>query len=171
MLGLPVSADAFMRLAGLLVLVFLVTTPARAQHVDADGFSICSIANSGGKLMQADIGPCQPLSEPAMQSFGLSAGQTAIVAALRGLAAGPGVDRSRVVFASLAPAQPFAAVGAFADDWFPDGTQPGNIDLGVHLRYKTEDAKPQLFQMTYAVDGDEGHFTVLWNRALASPRR
>jgi hypothetical protein len=32
-----------------------------------------------------------------------------------------------------------------------------------------ENAKPELYQMTYTVDGSEGHFTVLWNRVLRTP--
>ena len=37
------------------------------------------------------------------------------------------------------------------------------------LRYMKENAKPELYQMTYTVDGSEGHFTVLWNRVLRTP--
>jgi hypothetical protein len=45
------------------------------------------------------------------------------------------------------------------------------VELGVHLRYASENAKPALYQMTYAVDGGAGHFTVLWNCVLATPPR
>ena len=122
--------------------------------------------------MQSNIGPCQPLTEQAMRSFGLSASQNAIVATLQSFAKNPGFDLPpQVVNASLAAPRQFAAVGAFSDYWFSDVTDPGNVDLGIHLRYVTEDVKPRLFQMTYAVDGGEGHFSVLWNRAPVLPRR
>ena len=68
MLGLPVSADAFMRLAGLLVLVFLVTTPARAQHVDADGEVVgivTAIVNPSGSRTFAGIGFALPIEAAA----------------------------------------------------------------------------------------------------------
>ena len=55
------------------------------------------------------------------------------------------------------------------DYWFPDTAHPSNVELGVHLRYMKENAKPELYQMTYTVDGSEGHFTVLWNRVLRTP--
>jgi hypothetical protein len=166
------STVVFTPLAVLSLGVLAVITPGRAQHVDSDGFSICSFTNSGGKVMQSIIGQCQPLTDRAMQSFGLSASQIAIVATLQSIAANPGFDLPpQVVNASLAESRQFAAVGAFSDYWFPDVTTAGNVDLGVHLRYVTEDAKPRLLQMTYAVDGGEGHFSVLWNRALVSPRR
>jgi hypothetical protein len=45
------------------------------------------------------------------------------------------------------------------------------VELGVHLRYATGNAQPALYQITYAVDGGAGHFTVLWNRVLAVPPR
>jgi hypothetical protein len=45
------------------------------------------------------------------------------------------------------------------------------VELGVHLRYASENAKPALYQITHAVDGGAGHFTVLWNRVLATPPR
>lgn len=105
-----------------------------------------------------------------MQSLGLSTSQIAIVGTLRSLAANPGLDPpSQPVNASLAEPKTFAAVGGFSDYWFADAANPGKVDRGVHLRYVTEDTRPRLFQMTYAPS--EGSFSVLWNRALASPRR
>jgi hypothetical protein len=169
----PVVTVVFMPLAtGLLLGALAATLPARAQHASPDGFSICSFANSGGKLMQSSLGACQTLTDQAMRSFGLSASQAAIVATLQSFTANPNFDLPpRVVNASLASPKQFAAVGAFTDYWYPDVTDPANVELGVHLIYVKEDAKPRLFAMTYAVDGVEGHFSVLWNRALASPRK
>ena len=34
-------------------------------------------------------------------------------------------------------------------------TDPGNVELGIHMRYVVEAAQPQLYQMTYAVDGTQ----------------
>lgn len=122
--------------------------------------------------MQSNLGPCEPLTVQTIQSFGLSANQTAIVATLQSVAANPSVDLPpHVVNASLAEPRPFAAVGAFTDYWYPDVTAPGNVELGVHLLYVMEDAKPRLFQVRYAVDGGEGHFSALWNRVMVAPHR
>jgi hypothetical protein len=77
----------------------------------------------------------------------------------------------RAANTSLAAARPFADVGALSDYWFPDPADPGNVAVGLHQLYMKEDESPRLTQMSYAVDGAEGHFTVLWNRALMSPRR
>jgi hypothetical protein len=156
---------------GLLLGGLAAAPPVRAQRVGPDGFSICSFSNSGGKLMQSVLGPCEALSDQAMRSFGLSANQAATVATLQSFAATPPVDvPPRLVNASLAAPRQFAAVGAFSDYWFPDVADPANVEVGAHLRYATEeDGKPRLLQMTYAVDGGKGHFSVLWNRVLASP--
>ena len=152
--------------------VLAVAPSARAQQASTDGFSICSFTNSGGKLPQSILSACEPLTDQAMRSFGLSANQATIVATLQGIAANPTVDRPPpIANASLAAPKPFAAAGAFSDYWFADVTAPANVELGVHLLHDTENAKPRLFQMTYAVDGSDGHFSVLWNRALASPRK
>ncbi|MBR1090701.1 hypothetical protein JQ621_24810 [Bradyrhizobium manausense] len=154
-----------MRLTVIFLLGLLATAAAgRAQNVDPDGFSICALTRAGV------LGPCQPLTEQAMRGFGLSTNQIAIIARLRDFAANPGLDpRPHLVNESLLEPKAFAAVGAFSDTWFADAANPGKVDLGVHLRYVTEDAGPQLFQMTYAADA--GHFSVLWNRALVSQHR
>jgi hypothetical protein len=159
--------------AGLLLGGLAGYPPARAQHVNPDGFSICAFTNSGGKLMQSALGPCQPLTAQAMQSFSLSAGQAEIVARLQGFAAAdPAFDRlPPAANASLAAPKPFSSVGAFSDYWYPDASAPANVELGIHLLYVMDDAKPRLSQMTYAVDGGAGHFSVLWNRVLAQPRK
>jgi hypothetical protein len=147
-------------------------TPARAQGYGPDGLSICAFTNSGGKAVRAVIGPCRPLNDQTMRSFDLSASQTAIVATLPSLVANPVVELPpRAANTSLAAARPFADVGALSDYWFPDPADPGNVAVGLHPLYMKEDESPRLTQMTYAVDGVEGHFTVLWNRALMSPRR
>ncbi len=157
--------------AGLLA----AATPIRAQpHVGPDGFSICPFFSSPRGVTQSTIGPCQPLSDRAVQNLGLSAGQTAIVATLQSFAATPSLDllQQMANAKSLAPPQQFAAAGDYSDYWFPDATNPSNVELGIHLRYLSQNAKPELYQMTYTVDGDEGHFTVLWNWvALTTPQR
>jgi hypothetical protein len=153
--------------------LFAATMPICAQpHAGPDGFSICPFFSSPRGVTHSTIGPCQPLSERTMQSLGLSAGQTAIVATLRSFAGTPSLDllQQMANAKSLAPPQQFAAAGDYSDYWFPDATNPTNVELGIHLRYLSQNAKPELYQMTYAVDGDEGHFTVLWNRAaLTTP--
>jgi len=147
--------------------------PARAQRVNPDGFSICAFSNSGSKLPQSEFGRCQALSDQAMQSFGLSATQVAIVATLQRFAADPSLDRPpSQAIASLAAPKQFSAVAAFSDYWLADPADAANVEVGVHLLYTTEDdGKPRLSQLTYAVDGGAGHFSVLWNRVLASPRK
>jgi hypothetical protein len=70
---------------------------------------------------------------------------------------------------SLAVPKKFVAAGDYSDYWFPDAANPSNVELGVHLRYLKQNAKPELYQMTCTVDGSEGHFTVLWNRVLRTP--
>ena len=67
---------------------------------------------------------------------------------------------------SLAVPKKFVAAGDYSDYWFPDAAKPSNLEPGVHLRYVRRTRKPELHQMTYTVDGSEGHFTVLWNRVL-----
>ena len=158
---LDVVMVVVLRLAPVLLLVAPVAaSPARAQQVDRDGFSIC-------RYVQSELGPCQPLTPATMQRFGLTSGQSALVTMLRNLAANPRRDLPpRLLSKLLGTARPFAAVGAFSDVWFPDATNPTNAGLGVHVRYDMQNGKPQLFQMTYAVDGGDGHFSVLWNRAL-----
>jgi hypothetical protein len=149
-----------LRLAALLLAVPFANSPARAQQVDPEGFSIC-------KYEQAALGSCQPLTPATMQSFGLTSNQSALVTMLRHVAANPrrGLP-PRLLSKLLATARPFAAVGAFSDCWFPDVTNPTNVGLGVHVLHDRQDGKPQLFQMTYAADGANGHFSVLWNRVL-----
>jgi hypothetical protein len=70
---------------------------------------------------------------------------------------------------SLAPLREFAAAGEFSDYWFPDATDPGSVELGVHFRYDKGPAKSDSYQMTFAIDGADGHFTVLWNRIAVTP--
>ena len=168
------SMVLFMRLTAVpLLCVFTAAVPpAHAQQINPDGFSICTFSNPGGNILQLNIGPCQPLSDRAMQGFGLSAKQTEVVAMLKALAAKPVVDLPPpFAHASLGEPKQFSSVGAFTDYWSADVTNAKNANLGVHLRYVLEDEKPHLFQMTYAVDSSEGHFTVLWNRAVVKPRQ
>jgi hypothetical protein len=106
-----------------------------------------------------------------MQSFGLSASQATIVATLQSFAVKPGFNPLQPMAnaQSLAVPKKFVAAGDYSDYWFPDAANPSNVELGVHLRYVKQNAKPELYQMTYTVDGSEGHFTVLWNRVLRTP--
>ncbi len=108
-----------------------------------------------------------------MQSFGLSASQATIVATLQSFAVKPGFNPLQPMTnaTSLAVPKKFVAAGDYSDYWFPDAANPSNLELGVHLRYVKENAKPELYQMTYTVDGSEGHFTVLWNRVCGRRRR
>jgi len=115
--------------------------------------------------MQPALGPCQPLTPATMQNFGLTSSQSALVTMLRNLAANPRRDLPpRLLSKLLMTAKPFAAAGAFSDVRFP--TNPTNVGLGVHVRYDMQDGRPQLFQVTCAVDGGNGHVSVLWNRML-----
>lgn len=164
------------RFAAALCLGLLTATmPSRAQqHVGFDGFSICPFANSALGIMHSTIGPCQPLTDRAMESFGLSASQIAIVTTLQSFAVKPNFDllQQMAKAKSLSAPKQFAAAGEYSDYWFPDATDPSNVQLGIHLRYIRQNEKPDLYQMTYTVDGSEGHFTVLWNRiALTTPPR
>ncbi len=149
--------------------------PIRAQpHVGPDGFSICPFFSSPRGVTRSTIGPCQPLSDRTMQSFGLSASQTDIVATLQSFAVAPRSELPQQMAntKSFAAPRQFAAVGDYSDYWFPDATNPSNVELGIHLRYVSQNGKPDLYQMTCAVDSDEGHFTVLWNRvALTTPQQ
>jgi hypothetical protein len=151
------------------------TVPIYAQqHVGPDGFTICPFLSSSFGVLNSTIGPCQPLSNRTLESFGLSSSQTAIVETLQSFAAKPTDDllQQMANTKSLAAPQQFAATGHYSDYWFPDSANPSNVELGIHLRYLSQNAKPELYQMTYTVDGDEGHFTVLWNRsALTTPPR
>ena len=106
-----------------------------------------------------------------MQSFGLSASQATIVATLQSFALQPGFNPLQPMAnaQSLAVPKKFVAAGDYSDYWFPDAANPSNVELGVHLRYMKQNAKPELYQMTYTVDGSEGHFTVLWNCVLRTP--
>ncbi|HLG82991.1 MAG TPA: hypothetical protein VKY22_18410 [Bradyrhizobium sp.] len=98
--------------------------------------------------------------------------QIGIVAELQNLAASAGFDPPpRLIDSSLGQVREFAAVGAFSDYWLPDVTDQADVSLGVHLRYRVDDTRPRLFQMTYGVDGNDGHFTVIWNRAMVASRR
>jgi hypothetical protein len=109
--------------------------------------------------------------EFAFGRFGLSPSQTAIIATLQSFAVKPGFNPLQPMAnaKSLAAPKKFVAAGDYSDYWFPDTAHPSNVELGVHLRYMKENAKPELYQMTYTVDGSEGHFTVLWNRVLRTP--
>jgi hypothetical protein len=106
-----------------------------------------------------------------MQSFGLSASQATIVATLQSFAVQPGFNPLQPMAnaQSLAVPKKFVAAGDYSDYWFAEAANPSNVELGVHLRYMKQNAKPELYQMTYTVDGSEGHFTVLWNRVLRTP--
>ena len=161
-------------LACVVVTIGIVASMAtgHAQYVDVDGFSICPSANSARGIRQSNIGPCQPLTDAAMQAFGLSSGQKAIVAALQNFAANPGPGLLQRIASAKSLAEPtqFVATPNFSDHWLPDAADPDNVELGVHLRYAGENAKQELIQLTYTVDGSDGHFTVLWNRVLATPR-
>lgn len=158
---------------GLLLGTLAAGPPASAQRVNSDGFSICAFSKSGGKLLQSEFGPCQALTDMAMRSFGLSASQAAIVATLQRFAADLSLDRPpSQAIASLAAPKQFAAVAAFSDYWLADPADAANVEVGVHLLYATEqDGMPRLSQMSYAVDGSAGHFSVLWNRVLALPSK
>jgi len=145
-----------------------------SPHVGPDGFSICPFASSPRGVLQSTIGPCQPLTDQTMQSLGLSSSQTAIVATLQSFAVKPSLDllQQMAKAKSLAEPKQFAAAGDYSDYWFPDAANPGNVELGIHLRYIKKNGSEQLYQMTYTVDGSDGHFTVLWNRAaLTTPQR
>jgi hypothetical protein len=171
---LPAAAIVFLRFALVLCLGLpAATAPGRAEPAGRDGFSICAFAKSARGIMQSTIGPCQLLTAQALQSFSLSARETAIVAALQSFAPNPSFNLPQRLAKATALAAPrlFAAAGNFSDYWFPDVTHPDNAELGIHMRYLVEGAKPQLHQMTYAVDGGETRFTVLWNRALVVPPR
>lgn len=159
------------RLVAALSGVIAAALPARAQpYTGPDGFGICPFANSALGVTHSTIGPCRPLTDQAMQSFGLAANQTGVVAILRSYAAKPAADLLQQLenTMSLAAPKQFAAAGRFSDYWFPDAADPSNVALGVHFRYVDEASKQQLFQMTYAVDGIDGHFTVIWNRVAAA---
>jgi hypothetical protein len=147
------------------------SSQTESAHAGPDGFSICPFASSAPGSLDSTIGPCRPLTGRAMQSFGLSPSQTAIIATLQSFAVKPGFNPLQPMAnaKSLAAPKKFVAAGDYSDYWFPDTAQPSNVELGVHLRYMKENAKPELYQMTYTVDGSEGHFTVLWNRVLRTP--
>ena len=142
-----------------------------SAHAGPDGFSICPFASSAAGSLDSTIGPCHPLTGQAMQSFGLSASQATIFATLQSFAVKPGFNPLQPMAnaKSLAAPKKFVAAGDYSDYWFPDAANPSNVELGVHLRYMKQNAKPELYQMTYTVDGSEGHFTVLWNRVLRTP--
>jgi len=149
------------------------------QHAGPDGFSICPFESSPHAkspreaLAAMKIGSCQPLTDQAMQSFGLSSSQTTLVATLQSFAVKQNFDLFQQIAKakSLAAPKPFVVTDDYSDYWFPDAENPDNVPLGIHLRYWKENGKPELYQMTYTVDGNEGHFTVLWNRAaLTAPQ-
>jgi hypothetical protein len=160
-----------MRFIVVCLALLAATVTSRAEGSGPDGFSICAFGGSAAGPLKATIGPCQALTGEAMERFGLSASQLAIVASLQRFAiSGFDPPQGATIAKSLAASMPFAAVGPYSDYWFPDVADPRNAELGVHMRYRVEDARPQLSQMTYAVDGRDGHFTVLWNRILMAPR-
>ena len=120
-----------------------------------DGFSICPIVN-------ADIGPCEPLTDAAMAGRGLSAEEEGIVGKLRRLAEAPDQAAIDDLAKSFAPVRTPVDTADFKDVWFPDRDAAGNaltscFACGLHLRF----AKDGLIQINYA---PEARFIVIWNR-------
>lgn len=129
------------------------------ETVGADGFSMCSIANS-------DIGQCEPLTEATLNSHGLSTSERSIVDKLRRLADGPDESLLDDIAKSFAPIEQPVATADFSDVWFPDRDAAGNpqtncLICGLHLRL----AKDDLVQITYA---PKARFIVIWNRGLTT---
>lgn len=65
------------------------SSQTESAHAGADGFSICPFASSARGSVDSTIGPCQPMTAQAMESFGLSSGQAVIVPTLRDFAVKP----------------------------------------------------------------------------------
>jgi hypothetical protein len=142
------------------VLLFVGSAAAvRAQpHAGPDGFSICPFVN-------ADTGSCAPLTNQAVQSFGLSEPQAGVVAILKQFAVKPDAGLLEQLAKTFAQPQSAASAGTYSDIWLAD-RGPGNAAsdcfiCGIHLRYRNK----ELYQMTYTV---EDKFTVLWNKPQAS---
>ena len=138
---------------------FAAALPGRtAERYGADGFSICALTADN------PLGDCEPLSDQAMQRFGLSAEEMSVVARLRRFAVKPESDLLRELAKSFAPPQPLDTPN-FSDHWLPerpdqDGSLSDCFVCGVHFRY----LKSELYQMSYAVRG--GGFIVTWNRVF-----
>ena len=150
------------------------SSQTESAHAGPDGFSMSPRPERrklGCRLPGFNYRRLPPADRPGHESFGLSASQATIVATLQSFAVQPGFNPLQPMAnaKSLAVPKKFVAAGDYSDYWFPDAANPSNVELGVHLRYMKQNAKPELYQMTYTVDGSEGHFTVLWNRVLRTP--
>jgi hypothetical protein len=137
--------------------------PGRFQHLP--------VRKLGCRLPGFNSRPLPPADRPGHAELRPLGSQATIVATLQSFAVQPGFNPLQPMAnaQSLAVPKKFVAAGDYSDYWFPDAANPSNVELGVHLRYMKQNAKPELYQMTYTVDGSEGHFTVLWNRVLRTP--
>jgi hypothetical protein len=147
-----------MRLLAALALCLLgAAVPSLAQeHVGPDGFSICQLTSDR-------MGPCEPLTDAAIESYHLSGAEQQIVRQLKRLAVSP----DQAVFDDLAnafaPQRLPIGTTKFTDLWYPDlhDPQAGCFICGLHVKF----AEKQLVQINYPVSGQ---FIVIWNRVLVA---
>jgi hypothetical protein len=109
--------------------VIAIWPRSATAEASRDGFAICEYADSA-------IGKCEPLTDWALSTFGLTSQQVHVVEVLRTFAVKPDQTLGEELAQSklLAAPKQFVASDRFSDYWFPDGADATQqcIECGVH---------------------------------------
>src|SRR5262249_8844539 len=145
----PVTRMAPMRFALLLGLCLLGISAQSAQAFEK--YLLCPFL---------DFTTCTPLTDAAVEKYGLSAEEKDLLAKLRRITEAPDQALLDEITASFAPPRTMFASGEMLKLWFPDqrddSTAPKCIACGLNLLLLNDD----LIQLTW---GMQGRFMLVFN--------